>query len=55
MVARGWRSGMGSECLMGMEYDLGDEDVLELNTGGGCTARQIQCHGTVASKMVHFT
>lgn len=22
--------GMGSECLMGMEYDLGDEDVLEL-------------------------
>ena len=30
MVARGWRSGMESECLMGMEYDLGDEDVLEL-------------------------
>ena len=30
MVARGWRSVMGRECLMGMEYDLGDEDVLEL-------------------------
>ena len=30
MVARGWRSGIRSECLMGMECDLGDEDVLEL-------------------------
>lgn len=27
---QGLRSGIGSECLMGMECDLGDEDVLEL-------------------------
>lgn len=56
MASLGQRHRGGSQAggyLVG--FPSGDEDVLELNTGGGCTARQIQCHGTVASKMVHFT
>lgn len=56
MVNLGQRHRGGSQAggyLVG--FPSGDEDVLELNTGGGCTAWQIQCHGTVDSKMVHFT
>lgn len=31
-------SGMGSQCFMGVEFQLGKTKMLEMNSGNGCTA-----------------
>lgn len=36
IVVRGWgEEGMGSDCLMGTGFILGDGNVFELDRGGG--------------------
>ena len=39
MIGRGWRErGTGNGCLMGTVSVWEDEEVLEMNGDGGCTA-----------------
>lgn len=37
VVTRGWDGGNGERQFVGMGFHLGDENVMGLDTGAGCT------------------